>query len=173
MGLPFMPVHGLHGTDYEKIRRDFVKVRDPYSGKEIPVVPAIRPDYCLIHGAKADRQGNLVIFGTEAHRVAALASDVVIATVEEVVDDEDFVAKRGQTFLSALHVDYVVPSPQGAHPGLCPGYYPVDEEHIKIYVNQSKTPDNFMDYINKFVTSLSEEEYRENVSGRFVESALP
>nr|NIS73706.1 CoA transferase subunit A [Deltaproteobacteria bacterium] len=60
MGLPFMAVHGIHGTDYEGIRRDFLGVTDPYSGEDIIVVPSINPDFCIIHAAKSDPHGNLV-----------------------------------------------------------------------------------------------------------------
>ncbi len=172
MGIPFMPVHGIHGTDYEKIRKDFRKISDPYSEKDIFVVPAIKPDVCLIHALKADRWGNLIISGSEANRLAALAAERTIATVERIVPEEEFKAKRGETFLSSLHVDLVVEAPLGAHPTSCSGYYPLDREHVAEYLSSAKDPDKLKGYIEKYIFSMKEDEYREKFAARFIENAV-
>jgi glutaconate CoA-transferase subunit A len=172
MGLPFMAVHGIHGTDYEGIRKDFLRVSDPYSGEDIIVVPSINPDFCIIHAVKSDPHGNLVIPGSDAFRLAALSSRITIATVEEVVEGKAFIARRGQTFLSALHVDLVVSQPLGAHPTLCPGVYPADEEHIKLYVEHAQDEKQFQKYLDTYVRGMSEEEYVEKVGKKFFENAL-
>ncbi len=173
MGLPFMPVHGVHGTDYERVREDFLKVTDPYSGREIFVVPSITPDICLLHATLSDPFGNLVIPGSEANRLAALSARTTIASVERIVDEKDLAAKRGQTFLSALHVDLVVHRPLGAHPTSCPGTYPVDGDHVKLYVDQAKSEEKFHGYLATYVFGMSEEEYADRVAKVFFENALP
>src|SRR4030065_28689 len=65
---------GLTGTDYEKVRGDFRRVTDPYSGNEIFVVPAIRPDWAVIHAIRADENGNVVCSALEAERLALLSA---------------------------------------------------------------------------------------------------
>lgn len=159
MGLPFMAVHGIYGTDYERVRKDFTAVHDPYSDKEIIVVPSITPDVCLIHGVMSDPFGNLVIPGLEAFRLAALSAKMTIATVENVVEEDRLIAKRGQTFLSALHVDLVVHRPLGAHPTSCPGSYVIDREHVNLYMEFAKREEKFQQYLETFIHGMSEEEY--------------
>lgn len=172
MGLPFMAIHGVHGSDYEQVRKDFLRVDDPYSDKEVIVVPSITPDICLIHGIKSDPFGNLVIPGSEAHRLAALSARMTIATVEKIVEEDDLVAERGQTFLSALHIDLVIHNPLGAHPTSCPGVYPIDGEHVKLYVEHSVSDAKFQDYLDTYVIGMSEEEYIDRVGKRFFKDAL-
>ena len=146
-------------------------MKDPYSGREIFVVPAITPDICLIHAKKSDRQGNLIIPGNEANRIAALSADFTIASVEEVASDGEFTASPGETFLSALHVDRVVLSPMGAHPTSCPGKYPVDSGHVKIYVKMAKEEGSFKKYLETYVIGLSEEDYVEKYAMENAKSA--
>lgn len=172
MGIPFMPVHGIHGSDYEKIRRDFVKLKDPYSGKELFVVPAIIPDICLIHAISADHHGNLLVPGSEAFRLAALSARTTIASVEQIVEEDHLIARRGQAFLSALHVDSVVHLPLGAHPTSCPGMYPIDETHVRLYMEKAREKESFQEYLLRFVLGMEEDEYREKVGKHFLHHAL-
>ena len=41
-GIPFQPVAGVFGSDLPRIN-DWKTVTDPYTGKEVYVIPAIRP----------------------------------------------------------------------------------------------------------------------------------
>ena len=54
-----MPGHV--GSDYEKLRPEFKVIADPYSGKDVLLVPAIVPDVSLIHALQADAEGNLLV----------------------------------------------------------------------------------------------------------------
>jgi glutaconate CoA-transferase subunit A len=150
---------GFAGTDYEKVRGDFRKVTDPYSGNEIFVVPAIRPDWAVIHAIRADGNGNVVCSALEADRLAVLAAKQAIVTVEEVVPAERLVARPGEIFLSALHIDLVVVAPRGAHPGGCVHSYGIDRAHVEEYLAAAKTEDGFFQYLSRFVFGKTEEEY--------------
>jgi len=166
--LPFHPMFGFAGTDYEKVRGDFRKVTDPYSGNEIFVVPAIRPDWAVIHAIRADGNGNVVCSALEADRLAVLAARQAIVTVEEVVPVENLLARPGEIFLSALHIDLVVAAPLGAHPAGCVHSYGIDRAHMEEYLAASKTAEGFSEYLSRFVLGKTEEEYRELACGKAV-----
>jgi len=71
------------GTEIEK-GRDKLTV----DGKEYLVFPAIKADVALIKGCKADKFGNIVYRGTTkgTNTSMALAADLVIAEVDEIVE---------------------------------------------------------------------------------------
>ncbi|MBN7574133.1 MULTISPECIES: CoA transferase subunit A [Clostridium] len=71
------------GTEIEK-GRDKLSV----DGREYLVFPAIKADVALIKGYKADKFGNIVYRGTTkgTNTSMALAADLVIAEVDEIVE---------------------------------------------------------------------------------------
>jgi glutaconate CoA-transferase subunit A len=150
---------GFAGSDYEKVRADFRKVADPYTGKEIFVVPPIAPDWAAIHAIRADENGNVVCSAMESDRLAVLAAGRTVVTVEEIVPAEAFVARPGEIFLSALHIDLVVVALRGAHPGACVNAYGIDRAHVEKYLAASKTEDGFSGYLSEYVLGKTEEEY--------------
>lgn len=62
MGLPFAAVHSLRGSDllehvaYEK---KFQKMNCPFSGEEVILLPAAKPEIAIIQAQRADAEGNL------------------------------------------------------------------------------------------------------------------
>ena len=59
-------------------------------------MPAIRPDVSVIHAQKADRQGNVLMWGVVGvQKEAVLAATRSIVTVEEIVDRLDAPRQRG------------------------------------------------------------------------------
>ena len=166
--MPFLPMLGFAGTDYEKVRRDFRRVADPYSGDEIFVVPPIRPDWAVIHAIRADGNGNVVCSALEADRFAVLAAKQAIVTVEEVVPAEKLVAFPGEIFLSALHIDRIVVTPRGAHPTALTHGYGIDRGHMEVYLGASKSAERFQEYLSRFVFGKTEEEYLGLTCGKTV-----
>ena len=58
MGVPYVPVFGLVGSDLLKRRDDMIVAPDPFgSGKVSVVAKAMRPDVAVFHAHKADRHG--------------------------------------------------------------------------------------------------------------------
>lgn len=100
--MAWTPVPGLVGSDLLRVRPDFRLVDDPYTGEgKVVVVPALRPDYALVHARRADDQGNLVIGTLYDDRLMMQAARRVIATAERIA--------RGAT--DRLHGDeQVVPA---------------------------------------------------------------
>lgn len=71
------------GTEVE-VGRDKLTV----DGKEYLVFPALKADVAIIKGYKADKLGNIVYRGTTkgTNTIMALAADLVIAEVDEIVE---------------------------------------------------------------------------------------
>jgi glutaconate CoA-transferase subunit A len=151
MGVPYVPVLGLVGTDLLQRRDDMVVAPDPFGeGKLTVVAKAMRPDVAVFHAHKADRQGN-VSFGYPVEAVMiAEASEHVIVTAEEVVerlDERDAV----DTFMPSILVDTVVHAPFGAHPGGLTGRYAPDKAAMEEYLAAARTDSAFSEYLERVV----------------------
>src|SRR5215213_160439 len=88
MGVPYVPVIGLAGTDILKRRDDMVLAPDPFGeGKVSVVAKAMRPDVAVFHVDNADRQGNVSCGHFTEAVILAEASRHVVVTAEEIVDE--------------------------------------------------------------------------------------
>jgi glutaconate CoA-transferase, subunit A len=168
MGVPYVPVIGLVGTDLLKRRDDMVVAPDPFGeGKVSVVAKSMRPDVAVFHVQKADRQGNVSCgYAVEAVMLAE-ASEHVVVTAEEIVDritEKDAVG----AFIPSILVDDVVHAPFGAHPGGLTDRYAPDTAAMKEYVAASRDDASFAAYLETYVFGVrSHEEYVE----RFVRHA--
>src|SRR5512144_3377410 len=57
-GLPFLPMNQTAATDLERANPLIQRVKDPYSDREVIVVPALHPDVAIVHVQRADADGN-------------------------------------------------------------------------------------------------------------------
>ena len=128
-GYSFIPVlPSIMDSDVFKIRghmgeRKFGVVRCPFTKREIPVVPAVNPDVCLLHVQRADRFGNAQLWGGLGGTVhACLASKHIIVTCEELVDHDVIKSSPNLTIVPGFRVNAVVEEPYGCHPFGLPGY---------------------------------------------------
>ncbi|WP_152401424.1 CoA transferase subunit A [Paenibacillus cellulositrophicus] len=152
-GIPFIPVRGLLGTGYMDIRSDFRVIVNPFDMEEsIAVVPAIRPDVAIFHAFQADTHGNVAAYPGHNNRLLAQASRHVIVSVEEIVTPEELSRHPG-TIIPSVYITAVVHAPQGAYPTGCPGYYGIDSDHIRTYVEASRSEPTFREYIDRFIRS--------------------
>ena len=160
MGVPYIPVIGLVGTDLLKRRDDMIVAPDPFDGRTLSVVAkAMRPDVAVFHVHKADRAGNVSVgYHVEAVMLAE-ASKHVIVTAEEIVErmtEKDATA----TFIPSILVDTVVHAPHGAHPAGLEGRYRVDKAHMQRYVVAARDDASFAEYLQTHVHEVgSHEEY--------------
>ncbi len=152
-----MPVRGILGSDYLKVQPRFKVIRCPFTGHEIAVVEAIKPDYTVIHASKADSKGNVLIQKQSDVDMAVEASKVAIATVEEIVEEGKLSPDEHSRSMSWINFHVIVHAPNGAHPTGCQGYYPVDSEHVKRYVKMSASKELFENYLQKYVFSPADE----------------
>ncbi len=154
MGLPFIPVRSLGGTD--NFAHSGAKlINDPYTGEPITIVPALNPDVALIHVHQADVFGNARIFGTGiSHQEAAMASKKVIVSTEEIIDTDEIRRDPARTTIPYYVVDAVVHAPFGAYPGELQGRYASDVPHV-IEVVASTLRGLIPQYLEKYVYGVS------------------
>ena len=62
-GLPFGILRGYIGTDLPKHTDSIKTIECPFTGEVLAAVPAINPDVGIIHAQRADRHGNVQIWG--------------------------------------------------------------------------------------------------------------
>jgi glutaconate CoA-transferase, subunit A len=173
MGVPYVPVIGLVGTDLLKRRDDMIVAPDPFgSGKVSVVAKAMRPDVAVFHVDKADRHGNVSCGYQVEAVVLAEASAHVVVTAEEIVErvtEKDAVG----AFIPSILVDDVVHAPFGAHPGGMTGRYAPDAAAMREYVTASRDDASFAAYLDEHVFGpRSHEEYLERFVRRPVKEPV-
>ncbi len=128
-GLPFMPMNVTGADDLEKANPNYRYVTDPYSGRPVVVVPALKPDVAIIHVQRADEQGNAQIWGIIGEqKEAAFAAERVILTAEEIVPEEVIRSDPNRTLIPSFIVDAVCHVPYCSHPSYTQGYYDRDNQ---------------------------------------------
>ena len=182
MGLPFLPTRSMLGTDMMPPAPDSpdatkdiagasalkaLTMRCPFSGELLAVVPAIRSDFCLLHVQQASASGLLRIEGQEFLDVQqALAAKTVIATCEELVDEDILRREPERNRIPAFAVDAIVVVPFGAHPHGVHNRYDYDPEHLRTYNAAAKSDATFAEYLRQFVFGAqSHEAYLQAVGG--------
>jgi glutaconate CoA-transferase, subunit A len=159
MGLPFLPVRGVRGSDIGRLHPEYAEITCPFTGERLVAVPALRPAVALLHAPAGDRYGNLHLDQPYVldERFAA-ASQLVIATVDELVATDEVVA-MGVTIPGHL-VAAVVAARFGAHPSSCYPRYAYDRDHLREYVSAAQSgPDGLEKYLATYVNG-SEESYQ-------------
>jgi len=144
-GLPFGVLRGYRGTDL--VRYTNVKtVTCPFTGEELAAVPALRPDVTVVHAQRADRAGNVQLWGlTGVQKEAVLAATRSLVTVEEIVDE--LVPLPNAVVLPSWVVTAVAVVPGGARPSYAQGYYERDNEYYLNWDAVSRDRDAFADWL--------------------------
>ena len=125
--LPFGVLRGYAGTDLPSRNARVATLTCPFTGEELAAVAAHRPDVGIIHAQRADRRGNVQLWGIlGVQKETVLASARTLVTVEEVVDELE--PLPGATVLPGWVVDAVALAPGGAHPSYAHGYYERDND---------------------------------------------
>lgn len=147
LGVPFEPLPGLKGTDLPAVA-DLRTVKDPWTGEEIYVVPAIRPEWAVLHVQEADARGNARIYGSPGYDVLmAQAAERVILTAERIVPTQELARVPELTRITELTVAAVVEAPGGARPGGCAACYDVDEAGVRAYLAATATQESLAAYL--------------------------
>jgi glutaconate CoA-transferase subunit A len=124
-GLPFAVLRGYAGTDLPLHTDTISTVTCPFTGEELAAVRAVNPDVTVVHAQRADRAGNVQLWGIlGVQKEAVLAASRALVTVEEVVDVLEPVP--GAVVLPSWVVEAVAVAPGGAAPSYAHGYYERD-----------------------------------------------
>jgi glutaconate CoA-transferase subunit A len=154
-GLPFIPMNQTAAEDLEHANPQYKRVKDPYSGKEVVVVPALNPDVAIVHVQRADQFGNSQIWGILGEqKEAAFAADKVIITAEEIVDEEVIRSDPNRTLIPGFIVDAVCHVPYCAHPSYTQGYYDRDNPFYLLWDKISESTDEVKRYLDEWVYEL-------------------
>ena len=140
MGLPFMPVRSMMGSDVAGRLGD--QVRDmtcPFTGEPLMLLPALNPDVALIHVQRCDPYGNAQIDGLQFMDIdIAMAAHRVILTTERIISNDRIRRAPDQTKIPFFTVDAVVEAPYGSAPHECYGLYEPFYAHMDDYAEQTK-----------------------------------
>jgi len=152
VGLPFMPMNLTAAEDLEHANPLIQRVTDPYSGKEVAVVPALHPDIAIIHVQRCDANGNSHIWGIigEQKEVAFAAKHVII-TAEEIVSEDVIRSDPNRTIIPELIVDAVCHVPYAAHPSYTQGYYDRDNLFYMAWDKVSETMESARAWVDEWV----------------------
>jgi glutaconate CoA-transferase subunit A len=154
MGIPFMPIRSMLGSDVLKQRPEAIEMDCPFTGEKVLLVPALNPDVALIHVQRADAYGNAQIDGLQFLDIdLAMAANRVILTTERVVSNDQIRRAPDQTKIPFFTVDAVVELPFGCAPHECYGIYEPMMRHMEYYVGLvNKDPVSGMqEYLERFV----------------------
>ena len=163
MGLPFLPVRGIKGTDMRRLHPEYAETTCPFTGEVLVAVPPLVPDVALLHAPLGDMRGNLHLEQPYVldERFAG-ASRAVVATVDRLVSTEE-VAAAGITIPAHL-VAAVSEVPYGAHPASCYPGYAYDRQHLSTYVDAARDPESAAAYVREWVLAPGgEASYRDRI----------
>ncbi len=147
--LPFGVLRGYAGTDLEP-RTNVATITCPFTGEELTAVPALRPDVGIVHAQRADRAGNVQLWGIVGiQKEVVLASERSLVTVEEVVDELE--PRPGAIVIPTWAVTAVAEAPRGAHPSYAHSYYDRDNDFYKAWDPIARDRDTFTAWMEEHV----------------------
>jgi len=164
-GAPFFALpRALAETDLVRVNPEYRFTRDPFTGEEVLCVPALRPDWALLHAQQSDPFGNARHLGSAyMDALLARAARRVLLSCDELVSHEAVRAEPQRTTVPAVLVDRVVPLWGSAHPTASEPLYDVDREHLRRYLALSRTREGIARYLEEFVFSGEEPAYLRSV----------
>jgi glutaconate CoA-transferase subunit A len=168
MGLPFMPMRSLLGSDLlaRQALTEEQRAADPRTSPKklhvmdspfdprdrVVLVPAIHTEFAVLHVQKATPNGIVRIEGqTYADVQQALCADTVIVTCEEIVDEHVLRSEPERNPIPYFAVKHVCHVPFGAHPYAVFNYYDYDPRQLKAYHDSAPDDDGFQQYLERFV----------------------
>ena len=137
MGVPFLPMRSMMGSDVLGRLPDGRLIDCPFTSEKLVLVPALNPDFALIHVQRCDPYGNAQIDGLPFLDIdLAMAANRVILTTERIVSNDQIRRAPDQTKIPFMAVDAVVEAPFGSAPHECYGLYEPLFTHLDAYAAQ-------------------------------------
>jgi glutaconate CoA-transferase subunit A len=149
-GLPFAVLRGYTGTDLPRHTTNIKPITCPFTGETLTAVPALTPDAGIVHAQRADRDGNVQIWGlVGVQKECVLAARHSLVTVEEVVDE--LAPRPGAIVIPSWAIDFVAHAPGGSHPSYAQGYSERDNDFYVRWDAISKDRETFTAWIDEHV----------------------
>lgn len=149
--LPFMPTRAGIGTDMPALHPDTTRLEtDPVSGRSYLACTPLQVDVAVVHAHAADSRGNVRV----DPKLLWLDNEIInaastrIATVERVVDHDEFTAAPHRTTYPHFMIDAVAEVPWGAYPSSMFPTYTHDKEFFEAYSRaaMSRDADDFSSF---------------------------
>lgn len=153
MGVPFMPMRSMLGSDVAGRLSDLKQMTCPFTGEIVAVVPALNPDVALIHVQRCDPYGNAQIDGLQFMDIdIPMAANRVILTTEKIVTNDQIRRRPDHTKIPFFTVDAVVEVPYGCAPHECFGAYEPFFGHLDYYADLTKkdAEKGVQEYVDRF-----------------------
>ncbi len=166
LGVPYLPTQSLLGSDIFEESELFREDRDPFTGDRIALVPAISPDWTIVHAQRASPDGDVHLWGNTGIVESAVgAAENVLVTAEEIVDPDVIKSDPSRVAITREQVTSVVECPFGAHPSPVAGHYNRDNEYYLEYSRRTDTLEGFEDWADEWVYGVeNREEYADIVA---------
>ncbi len=156
-GLPFIPMNQTAAPDLEKANPQYRRVKDPYTGLEVVVVPPLHPDVAIVHVQRCDAEGNAQIWGILGEqKESAFAAKHVILTAEEIVDESIIRSDPNRTVIPDFIVDAVCHVPFASHPSYTQGYYDRDNAFYLEWDKITEDPARVKQYLDEWIFGVKD-----------------
>ncbi len=172
LGLPFIPIRSLRGSDIlrrlqEVAPSEIAYVDDPFTGDNWLTLKPLVPEVAVVQVQVADEEGNAWILGPRwDNEEQVKASDRAIVITERLVSTDAIRRDPERTVIPGFRVSHVVHLPFAAHPTSVYRAYDYDADHIRRYVEASKTPAGLQEYLDKYVYGVEDHwDYLARVGG--------
>jgi glutaconate CoA-transferase subunit A len=153
--LPFALLRGYTGSDLPKVNPNIRFIECPFTGEKLAAIPSVRPDVTVIHAQKADRRGNVLLWGIlGVQKEAVLAAKRAIVTVEEIVDELD--APANSCVLPRWAVSAVCHVPGGAYPSYAQGYSERDNRFYQAWDPIARSREDFTAWMDRHVRNTDD-----------------
>ena len=161
MGWTFYPSKTPLGSGIQTHNDRVKPTTCPFTGEKFALLPAFTPDVAIIHAHVADYVGNVQLdpireLDNEVDTLIAKSAKKVIVSVEQVVSEDCVQDNPHLTILPKFFVDVIVEAPFGAHPTACDCRYDYDLDFLREYHGQSKTPEQFQNWLKKYVLDVKD-----------------
>jgi glutaconate CoA-transferase, subunit A len=145
-GLPFGVLRAGTGTSLPEHNHGIRSTTCPFTGEVLTAVQALRPDVAVIHAQRADRKGNVQLWGIVGiQKEAVYCAKRSLVTVEEIV--EALAPVPGAVVLPAVTITAIALEPGGAAPAYAQGYYARDNGSYLAWDAVSRSRDRFGEWL--------------------------
>ncbi len=168
LGIPFIPINSLIGTDLIKnLKEKVIEFNCPFTQKPTVLITPLNPDIAIVHVQISDEQGNAIIYGPLWDNVEMVKSSKKVILISDKIVSQPMMLQEAERITIPGHrVEAVVPLTFGAYFTGSYRHYDFDAEHCLFYLEHAKDSKKFNAYVDKYVLGVQDHfEFLEKVGG--------